>query len=151
MRKDFMNLPDVLKREIVIRFVFGILFLFLFLILVLSKQEYFLYLTSLLFGIYFLIDSIKFLLVSILAHYVCVQGVCSEIETGIFRKKIKSIVIDLEVGKLKVLVQRKIKDVAIGDTVVVYLSDKSPVYEQDGRYIVSNYYSLKINKRSVKE
>lgn len=151
MRKEYMKLPDALKREIVVRFVIGILFIFLFLVLILSRQEYFLYLTSLLFGVYFLIDAVKFLLTAILEHYVCVQGVCSEIETSGLRKKIKSIVIDLEVGKLKIILQRKIKEVAIGDTVVVYLSDKSPVYEQNGRYIVSSYYAMKINTRSVNE
>lgn len=151
MRKEYMKLPDAIRREIVIRFVIGILFVVLFLVLMLSKQEYFLYLTSLLFGIYFMIDSVKLFLTGILEHYVCVQGVCSEIESSVFRKKIKSIVIDFEVGQLKIILQRKIKEVAIGDTVVVYLSDKSPVYEQDGRYVISSYYTLKIKKRSVNE
>lgn len=146
MKEAYMKLPDALKKEIWIRLILGIIFLFLFVALGLADEEIYLYLTSLLFGIFFFIKSAELFLTSILGKYICVQGICQQIETTGFRKRIKSICIKLEIGTLKIMIHRKIKDVAIGDMVVVYLSDKSPVYEQDGKYMISNYYTLKIEK-----
>ena len=42
------------------------------------------------------------------------------------------------------MVSRKIKKLKIGDTVIVYLSVKAPVYPQDDGYVVFNYYAMEV-------
>jgi len=71
---------------------------------------------------------------------------CEQIETTGIRKRVKSICISIEKNMLRIPVRRRAKSIFRGDTVVLYLSDKIPVYEKDGEYMIYNYYALEIKK-----
>nr|WP_300563499.1 hypothetical protein [uncultured Acetatifactor sp.] len=43
-------------------------------------------------------------------------------------------------------VRHRIRNLNKGDTVIVYLSEKTPVYEQENGYMVCSYYALEIGK-----
>lgn len=83
---------------------------------------------------------------SLQGNYLCVQGVCEQIETTGIRKRVKSICVSIDKNMLHVPVKRKAKGIAQGDTVILYLSDKTPVYEKDGGYMICSYYALEIKK-----
>jgi hypothetical protein len=44
------------------------------------------------------------------------------------------------------MIRHRIKRIAVGDTVVVYLAESTQVYDQDGGYLIGNYYALDIGK-----
>ena len=54
----------------------------------------------------------------------------------------KSICMDTEMGRLKISVYRTIRNLVQGDVVSLYLAEKTPIYEQDGRYVVCSYFAL---------
>ena len=79
-------------------------------------------------------------------NFIRVQGICRQIETTGIRKRIKNLYIDMEPYTLKMPVRHRIRNLIRGDTVIIYLSEKTPVYEQDKGYMICSYYALESKK-----
>ncbi|MCI9491251.1 MAG: hypothetical protein HFG97_14900 [Dorea sp.] len=146
MKERFKQLPEALQRQVMIRAVGGIVFLILFIVIQLSFGDIYLSLPCLLFGLVTIVNGGRLLYNSLSGNYLCVQGMCEQIETTGIRKRVKSICISIEKNMLRIPVRRRAKSISRGDTVVLYLSDKIPVYEKDGEYMIYNYYALEIKK-----
>ena len=146
MRDKFKQLPEVLQRQVLIRFVGGIVFLFLFIVIQIYFADIYFSLPCLLFGSVMIVNSGWLLYNSLQGNYLCVQGVCEQIEITSIRKRVKSLCVRIDKNMLQVPVKRKAKGIAQGDTVVLYLSDKTPVYEKDDGYMICSYYALEIKK-----
>lgn len=146
MKERFKQLPEALQRQVMIRAVGGIVFLILFIVIQLSFGDIYLSLPCLLFGLVTIVNGGRLLYNSLSGNYLCVQGMCEQIETTGIRERVKSICISIEKNMLRIPVRRRAKSISRGDTVVLYLSDKIPVYEKDGEYMIYNYYALEIKK-----
>ena len=70
-------------------------------------------------------------------------------ETTAIRKRVKSLMLEYEEEVprlLTVSIHEKIKRLNVGDTVTIYLSEKTPVYSRDGAYLICGYYAVEIRK-----
>lgn len=47
---------------------------------------------------------------------------------------------------LTVSIRERMKRLSVGDTVIIYLSEKTPVYSRDGAYLLYGYYAVEIRK-----
>lgn len=74
------------------------------------------------------------------------QGQCIRIDTARLRKRVRAVQLVLEQGTVKILVRYHISRLSEGDTIVVYVAEKTPVYERDGIYIIGNYYAMEIRR-----
>lgn len=146
MRDKFKQLPEVLQRQVLIRFIGGVVFLFLFVVIQICFVDIYFSLPCLLFGGVMIVNGSWLLYNSLQGNYLCVQGVCEQIETAGLRKRVKSICISIDKNMLHIPVKRKARGIMQGDTVVLYLSDKTPVYEKDGGYMICSYYALEIKE-----
>lgn len=144
MKEKFKNLPEVLQWQIISRFAGGAGFFLLFIVIMLFYRNVYLWLPSLFFMDLLIVNGIFLLYNSINGNYVSVAGVCENIEFTGIRKRVKRITLKLEENSLKISVRHKIKKLKIGDTVIVYLSVKAPVYPQDDGYVVFNYYAMEV-------
>lgn len=144
MKERFKALPEALKWQIISRFAGGIGFLLLFIVIVIFYRSVYLWLPSLFFMALLIVSGIILMYNSIAGDYVSVSGVCEHIEVVGIRRRVKSITLKLEENSLKISVRHKIKKLKLGDTVIVYLSVKAPVYPQDDGYIVFNYYAMEV-------
>lgn len=72
------------------------------------------------------------------------QGECIRLETIGIRKRVRSVHLALEQGIVKIPVRQRIRRLSEGDTVNIYVAEKTPVYERDGIYIISSYYAMEI-------
>ena len=81
---------------------------------------------------------------SIKGNYVSVAGVCENIEVTGIRRRVKRITLKLEENSLTISVRHRIKKLKIGDTVIVYLSDKTLVYPTANGYDAFSYYAMEI-------
>lgn len=144
MKEKFKALPDVLQWQILSRFASGIGFLMLFIVILIFYRSVYLWLPSLLFTVLLIVNGIFLLYNSINGNYVSVMGICENIEVTGIRKRVKSITLRLEEKSLKISVRQRIKKLKLGDTVIVYLSVKTPVYPLDDGYAVFNYYAMKV-------
>lgn len=146
MKERFKSLPEVLQWQIISRLAGGIGFLLLLIVIVIFYRSLYLWLPSLFFMVLLIVSGIFLLYNSLRRNYVSVAGVCENIEVTGIRKRVKSITLKLEENSLKISVRHKIKKLKLGDTVIVYLSVKSPVYPQDDGYVVFNYYAMEVRK-----
>ena len=66
-----------------------------------------------------------------------------EIERSTLRRRLKSFSLQGERFPIRIMNQRqRIRGLAVGDTLTVYVSEKALVYEMDGCKIVNSYIAL---------
>lgn len=146
MKVKFKQLPETMKKQILLRSATGLLFIILFVIVLVYFGDIYLYLPCLLFAGFLLSNAGLLLYNSVNEKFISVRGICKNIEVTGIRKRIKSISLKLDEGTLKILIKSRLKHLAVGDTVIVYLSDKTPVYDDNGVHFICNYYALEIRK-----
>lgn len=146
MREKFKSIPFPLQKQIISRFAAGLLFVFLFLVILFCFWDVYLFLPCIFFAVFLIVNAILLFYNSYKGNYVCVEGICEHIETTGLRKRIKSITIELAENKLKIMIRHRIKRIAVGDTVVVYLAESTQVYDRDDGYLIGSYYALDIGK-----
>lgn len=144
MKEKLKKLPEALQKQVWYRLVASIVFFFLFLVILISFRYLYFCFAYLIFAGALLVNGGWLFYIGSRGKYIIIQGVCGQIETTGIRKRIKSITITLEGNTLKIPIRQSMNKLAVGDTVIVYFSDKTLVYEQDVNCIICNYYSLEI-------
>lgn len=79
-------------------------------------------------------------------NYMRLQGQCIRIDTAGLRKRVHAVHLALEQGTVKIPVRYRINRLSEGDIIVVYVAEKTPVYERGGEYIIGNYYAMEIRR-----
>lgn len=146
MKEKFYGLPAPLQKQIAIRIAGGAVFLLLFVSILLGFRDFYFSLPCLLLSGFLLINGIRLCYNSFAGNYMCIQGICEKIETVGIRKRIRGIWVQLEGNAVKIPIRQRMKVLSIGDTVIIYLSDKTPVYEHEGSYMICSYYALGTKK-----
>lgn len=146
MKDEFGRLPQALQRQFSIRLAAGAGFILLFLAVQLGLGDIYLSLPCLLFGSVMIVNGSLLFYNGINGNFIRVQGICRQVETAGIRKRIRNIRIGTELHTIKLPVRYRIRNLNKGDTVIVYLSEKTPVYEQENEYMVCGYYALEIGK-----
>ena len=144
MKEKFKSLPEALQWQILSRFAGGVGFLLLFIVIVIFYRNVYLWLPSLFFMAVLIVSGSVLLYNSIKGNYVSVAGVCENIEVTGIRLRVKRITLKLEENSLTISVRHRIKKLKVGDTVIVYLSVKTPVYPTANGYDTFNYYAMEI-------
>lgn len=146
MKDKFKHLPDALQKQVVLRLAIGAVFFVLFLIVQFCMGDIYFSLPCVVFGGVMIVNGGLLFYNGIKGNFIRVQGICRQIETTGIRKRIKNLYIDMEPYTLKMPVRHRIRNLIRGDTVIIYLSEKTPVYEQDKGYMICSYYALEIKK-----
>lgn len=146
MRAQFNKLPKIIQNQIIIRIAAGIVFFILFIIILICFRDKYFYLPSLLFSAFLLINGGALFYNCVSGNYICIEGVCESVEKFGIRRKIRSISIIVDNNKVKIPIRQRMKSLSVGDTVIAYVSEKTPVYEHDNGYMICSYYALEIKK-----
>ena len=144
VRKRFGQMPQVLQRQVLFRSGGSILFWILFLIIWGSFRDIYLMLPCLLLAVYLTGSSLWLFHQSAEGNYMHLQGECIRLETVGIRKRVRSVHLELEQGIVKIPVRQRIRRLSKGDTVSIYVAEKTPVYERDGIYTISSYYAMEV-------
>lgn len=144
MKEKFKSLPEALQWQILSRFAGGVGFHLLFVVIMIFYRNVYLWLPSLFFMVLLIVSGSVLLYNSIKGNYVSVAGVCENIEVTGIRRRVKRITLKLEENSLTISVRHRIKKLKIGDTVIVYLSVKTPVYPTANGYDAFSYYAMEI-------
>lgn len=147
MRVRFGKLPQALQKQVLFRSGVSVLFWSLFIIILISFQDIYLILPCLLLAGYLTGSSIWLFFQSVAGNYMHLQGEYIRLETIGIRKRVRSVHLALEQGIVKIPVRQRIRRLSEGDTVSIYVAEKTPVYEQDGLYIIGSYYAMEIQGR----
>lgn len=144
MKERLKELPGALQKQILYRITLGAGFFLLALVTLAYFRDWYLCLPCFLLAGIFGISGGGLLFQGLKGSYVCVRGICRQIEVTGFHRRVKSVTIAWEQGTLKMPVRQRMGKLAAGDTVIVYLSVDTPVYERDSVYEISSYYALEI-------
>lgn len=146
MKENFYHLPKPLQKQVLIRLAAGAVFLLLMIVIFICSRDLYFVLPCALLSAYLLINGGRVFYQGYRGEYVCIRGTCEEIETVGIRKRIKSIRIAFDGYSVRIPVRQRMKRLVVGDTVIVYLSEKAPVYEQDGGYMICSYDAMETEK-----
>ena len=75
-------------------------------------------------------------------RYVVVEGVCTDIDKTVIRRRIKAIYIRNDQFSIKLVNAKRIRNLSVGDTVTVYVADNSAVYDVDGMKVICYYLAM---------
>lgn len=138
----FKRLPESLQRLVAGRLVFGCVLLALGFICRIFLQSWLLCLPGFVAGGFLVFSDGKLFFRLASGDYLCLRGVCLEIEKAKLGRQIKHTVIDIEGRRVHLTMGKNQKHLAVGDTVALYLLRDTPVYKQDGICRVYNWLAL---------
>lgn len=145
MKGKFKQLPETLQKRIIIRFAAATLFSLLSVAILVISGDAYLYIPCLLFAGSLFANTALLQYNCLSGNFVSLSGVCTHIEATPFRKRIKSITLKLDDNKrLTLSVRKQLKRLKVGGTVIVYLSEKAPVFIRAGEYWMNSYYAIEI-------
>ena len=78
--------------------------------------------------------------------YICLRGVCTDVNKTGIRKRLKTITASFDGQTLLIQVSAPVPDIHIGDTVELYLSKQCPIYEQDGNGLILQYDAFRVDR-----
>ena len=141
-----MRLPQLLRRHIAVNIIIATFAVLLFFVVIFCYSDVVLALPSLILSILLIVKTAIIFYNCIAGNYLEIKGTCSGVEKSAFRKRIKSITVSAEDKKLKLNRHYSIKNISIGDAITVYISKKSPLYNQNGTYIANEFYGVSVDK-----
>lgn len=146
MREKFQSLPAALQRQVLLRLGIGCASFLLFFVILFISWDIYLCIPCVILSSFLIVNGGCLFYNCIKGAYVVVQGVCSEIETRGILKKVKAFYMASEEKLLKIPVRQRIKNLRTGDTVTVYMSNKTPIYESGNLFTICSYHALDIRK-----
>jgi hypothetical protein len=149
MIEKIKQVPGPLQKQILIRYGIGVVFFLLFVLILIFYRDLNLSIPCVAFSVFFLVNAVLLMYRSFDGKYVIVEGVCSELEKTGLRKRIKAIYVDAGPHNVKVMIKQRLKRIAVGDDITVYLSAAAQVYEQDQCFLVYSYLALDVKSRTM--
>lgn len=147
MKERFKGHPVALQKQILYRLGLAAVFLLLFFIMWLEfTDEPYLYVPCLLIALFLSVDGGLLLFNTLKKKYLAIEGKCEYIEVTGIRKRVKSVTLIVGFNRLIIPIRQRMKRLAVGDTVIVYVSDKAPVYEYENGYVIDSYYAIEYRK-----
>lgn len=145
--KDLLNhLPLALRQQAILRGAMALLFLILFIAIWAGTGEFSFALPCLVFVVFLIVNTSIMLYNIINGNYVRIYGTCTGIERTAIRRRVKSITVTHDGQQLMISVRRWLSGLSVGCGVTLYLSDKAPVYEKNGAYVIDSYYALSLEE-----
>lgn len=146
MKEKWIKMPKALQRQVLFRSGGGGLFLMILLFLMTGNRDLYLLLPCVLCMFWLAGSGLWLFLQAAGGNYMRLQGQCIRIDTSGLRKRVHAVHLALEQGTVKIPVRYRINRLSEGDIIVVYVAEKTPVYERDGEYIIGNYYAMEIRR-----
>lgn len=142
MKERFLTIPAVLRKQILIRLGGTSVGMIMLLIVIGYRGDW-----------RFLIPCVALSLLCFSAAaslfdrclqggFVVIEGTCTEIEQMPLRRRVKAIYLYNDQYNIKLVGIRRIKNLAVGNKITIYVSDDTQVYEMDGYQVLCNYLAI---------
>ena len=146
LKELYMKLPLLLKRRVAINCLIAMLAIILFFIVIFCFSDVVLALPCLILSVLLIVKTAILFYNCIAGNFLEIKGVCSDVEKTPFRRRVKSITLKAEDKKLKLNAHYSIKNISVGDNMTVYISKRTPLYNQNGTYIANEFYGVSVDK-----
>lgn len=142
MKKLLKLIPEPLQKEILLRLIGCILGAFLLFVFAIVYKDWRFWFPCVILTVTCLASAGTLFFRCVLGSYVVVEGVCTDVDKSLLRKRIKAIYIRNEQFSIKIVNAKRIRNLSIGDTVTVYVADNSAVYDVDGTKVICYYLAM---------
>ena len=146
MIEIFKKIPPALQKQIIMRAGACIVSLLLTIVVLVLYRDLYLSLAFVLFFLFFGIGGAALFLRSAAGKYIAIGGRCTEVERTAVRKRPKAIFFTAEPHTVRLQVKQRLRNVSVGDEVIVYASENTPVYQNEGCQILSGYLAIEIKR-----
>lgn len=147
MKELFKSIPKPLQKEIFLRLVGMILGIFLFILFLILYKDWRFWLPCVILSVMCLASAGTLFFRCVYGKYVVVEGVCTDIDKTLIRKRVKAIHIRNDQFSIKIVNAKRIRNLSIGDTVIVYVAENSAVYDVDGVKVICYYLAMTKGER----
>ena len=148
MKEQFKCIPKPLQLQILIRIAGAILGLFLFILVLIFYKDWRFWIPCVILSVMCLASAGTLFYRCVFGKYVVVEGVCTDIDKTLIRRRIKAIYIRNDNFSIKIVNAKRIKNLSIGDIVTVYVADNSAVYDVDGMKVICYYLAMTKGERT---
>lgn len=142
MKEKFMRVPEVLRKQILVRLGGTGVGIAMLLIVLAYRGDWRFLIPCFALSLICCSSSISLYDRCLQGKYVIVEGTCTEIERVPLRRRIKALYLRNDQHNIKLVGVRRIKNLIVGDSVTIYVADDAAVYEIDGYQVVCNYLAL---------
>ena len=147
MKNAFLQIPRPLQKQILLRLLGAILGLFLLILFLIVYKDWRFWVPCVILLVMCLASAGSLFYRCISGKYVIVEGVCTDIEKSMIRRRVKAIYIRNDRFSIKLVNAKRIRNLSIGDTVAVYVADNSAVYDVDGVKVICYYLAMTKGER----
>ena len=146
MKDKFIKVPPILQKQVYTWLGFGLIAIIIFITIFIYYRNISYCLPFLLLSCVLLINGCILLQRFVSGNFLVIEGICSDVETTRVKKRITLLGFMIDNRYVRLPIHRKIQDVKAGDSVLIYLSSNTPVYEQTDVYTIYSYYALEIKR-----
>ena len=143
--KKMAKEPGVLEEQIWIRFGLGVVMSVVGIVLLFSAGPY-IGLPWFLIAAYLIGSSTLLTINCISGKITTIVGVCRGVETAGLRRRPTAAVIVVDGSPVRIQLHQRRSAIREGDTVVVYVSDRTPVYRKDGCDNLYGFYAMEVRR-----
>lgn len=147
MKEQFLTIPKPLQKQVLLRLAVGVLGLILFILVLIFYKDWRFWFPCVILTVTCLASAGTLFFRCVLGSYVVVEGVCTDVDKSLLRKRIKAIYIRNDQFSIKIVNAKRIRNLSIGDTVIVYVADNSAVYDVDGVKVICYYLAMTKGER----
>lgn len=146
MKKKWKSIPESLRKQVAIRLGVGIAALLLFAVILIAYQDLCMALPCIILSGFLLVAAGLLVTSIVRGDCICVTGTCTQVQMTAVRRRIKLLRLEIEGIPVQLQVKHCLKGIGVGDTVTLYLTEKTPVYEKDGLQVICSYIAVEREK-----
>jgi len=148
MMQAFKQMPEPLRKQILLRLGLGTVFLFLLIALLAVTGDMTLWLPCAGLMVFFVAGAFTLFRRVVLGEYLVVRGTCTEAGNTFLKRRAKFIIMDTGEQLVRVSLGQRRKRFTVGMTLNLYLATNAPVYEKDGVLRVFSYLALDVRENA---
>ena len=146
MKSCFRKLPNVLQRRVIGSVTGGVIFLCAFIASWIGTGHLMMSIPLLAIALLFLGGGGWLVYQSNHGKIMTVTGICTSMEYSKIFRKSRSISVSVQEKQLKILLRKSIP-VRPGDQIILYISERTPVYSYRNFYTISSYICIVVEHR----
>ena len=147
MVSTFKLVPDPLRKQILIKFGYSLLSLILLVAMLFITRDLYILLPCAGMAIFFTAATLILFRQSALGEYMVIHGECQYVEFTATKRRIKYITLQTGDQTLRVMLHGRLKTVSNDATIDLYVTEDTPVYENNGVQILYQYMAIDIKQR----
>lgn len=142
MKEKFMQIPQPLRKQIWLRCSGAGMGAVMLLIVLIYSTDWRFMIPCIAAAVLCLISAAMLYYRCLQGRYVEITGVCTEIERTGIRKRIKAIYLQTAEHTVRVVGIKAVRNLAIGDSLKLFVADNTPVYNMEGCNVICAYITM---------